>query len=468
MAGLADLFGEGSVARQFLIYGVGYEIARAIVGPVFRALEQNVNERDPNDILSPAALADLVVKGWMTQADGEKEAAKAGLDKDRFTAMVNGTGEPIPLMMALEFWRRGFMPFDASHPGEISVETAIRQSHMRDDWLNVIHQGHLQPPSAAAAVNAVLRNQISEDEGLAMAWYAGLGVHNLAPPDDPALADTKRAFDILVNSSGIPPAPGELLTLVRRGVIPWGDLDPATKTPNPAELSFAQGIFEGDLKDKWMPALSNLYEAIPSPYYILESLKAGGIDQKTAADLFAKDGYPEAVINGFLSGAAQAKVAKQKNLTVSNIETLYAAQALSSDQATSMLTTLGYTADEAGFILELKDFDRALATLNSTVNKLKTLYVARKITATEATNALNSLGIPSGQVTVLFNDWDLERTNNLKILTEAQIAGAFKYGILAQDDAINRLVAIGYSEFDAWVVLSVEVKGPIPDQPPET
>ena len=130
-----------------------------------------------------------------------------------------------------------------------------------------------------------------------------------------------------------------------------------------------------------------------------------------------------------------------------------------------MLGQLGYNAHEAAFLLGLVDMQRAVAAIDSAVTRIGTLYVGHKITATTATNTLNSLKLPASQVTELLATWELERAANVKLLTAAEVASALYYKVIDQATAQADLEALGYQAHDAWVVLSVRMHAPLPNEP---
>lgn len=467
MSGVSDLFGESGIARQFLIYGVGYEVARSLLQPLFVAISQDqwrhavtTSSGGVHVALSPPVLADAVVKGWKTQDEAAQEAATSGTTPDRFKLMVDITGEPIPLELALEYWRRGFMPFTASSPGELSVVTAIRQSHMRSDWAKVIHQGHLTPPSIAAAVEAVVRNQVTRTAGIAMAWYAGLGVHDLSLPTDPAVADTERAFQILYDTAGRPPAPSQLAELVWRGVI-------GVHGRGATETTFEQGVYEGDLKDKWEAPLEALLVKYPALYEVRVLLEHGAISPEKAATYLEKQGYAADIATALSQDATSQAVITDRLLTEGNLKALYENATITRTQALTMLGDIGYPPTAANFIVASWQLDVSFKALSAAITKVGTYYIAHKITVTQAAENLRRLTVPETQIAVTIQAWTVDATSNVKLLTEAQIADAFAYTIMDQTTALSELEALGYTPYDAWVVLSVKAKGPLPGKPPQ-
>jgi hypothetical protein len=60
---------------------------------------------------------------------------------------------------------------------------------------------------------------------------------------------------------------------------------------------------------------------------------------------------------------------------------------------------------------------------------------------------------------------DLEASVTVRTLTEAQIVDAWGKGILDDNGAMTELGNLGFTPFDAWVLLSIKAGGPLPGQP---
>ena len=61
--------------------------------------------------------------------------------------------------------------------------------------------------------------------------------------------------------------------------------------------------------------------------------------------------------------------------------------------------------------------------------------------------------------------WRIQAAASVKTLTASEIADAFLYKAMTQDEAMQELENIGYTPFDAWVRLSITAKGPLPHKP---
>lgn len=468
MPGFGDIFGSGGIGRQFLVYGVGYEVARSLLQPIFVAVAteqwQHAVESSNGAIrqpLSPADLADMIIRGIVTKEEAYPIAAKWGIYRDDLDRMALDHGEPPPLELILALYRRGELTWSAGPVPAVSAENAIREGRIRDEWIPVLKQAQFTPPSVADAVNAAIRNQLPYFTAVALAYYAGLGVQGFDVPPDADTTRTETAFKVLYDTAGRPPAPTELAELVHRGAIP-------IKGRGAEALSFEQGIFEGDLKDKWEAPLEAFLEVIPSLYQIRILLEHGAVSTAQANEWLSHLGYSSAVSQALADDATAQAIVTDRQLTEANIKTQYVAGALTESEALTLLENIGYPVDAARFIVASWDLDYQLTALKASVSRIGTYFIAHKLSANEAALALRRLDLTDAQVQGAIKDWTVARSSNVRLLTEAQIADAYEYQIMDQPTAMAELAALGYTPFDAWVILSVKLKAAQPTQPPAT
>lgn len=444
MAGLGDLFSRGSIGEQLLVWGVLNQVIGALITPGTTELQYLVLEGTTPMVLSPAELATLVNRNFMQHDAAAADAAKAGLDGTQFTRLVDLAGEaPAPGDLA-EALRRGLIAESESINGLPSFSDGIRQGNLRDIWAPLMRELAIINPSMDEAIEALVQSQLTEAE--ARHWYTLAGGN----PD---------AFTWLFDTHGEAPGPAALGEAANRGIIGWDGLGPAS-------LSFEQGVHEGRARNKWEPVYRALAVYHPPPRTVTALLRAGAITDARALELFKAAGLSAADAAAYIADAHHANTRTAKNVTRGDIETLLTDHLISEAQATTMLTDQGYSAADAKLIVTAAGIKKAASQTTSAVNRIKSLYLARKLTRTAAADTLKSLGIEAAQVQSLLAVWDDELAATVKQLTEAQIAGAFAYGILDQEQAQAQLQAIGYGAWDAWVILSVRKKAALPNEPP--
>lgn len=442
-AGFGGLFSGDSQIANIVMWTTFQQIISAALSPFLTELQSTANAAHPLQPLSPADLADMVIRGVMTEADAAPIAAKSGISAADFHSLVLDNGEPPGMDQVLEWWRRGFLPWDDGGPTVPSVERAIKTSRLKDYWADVIKASQFVPLTPADAVNAWVRNQIAEADALKYLYQNGV-----AEPE----ART------LYNTSGRPPSPLEAAQLVRRGLIP-------VHGTGPGVVSFQQAIYEGDTKDKWEPLFEAFIETVLSPFQIHNLQKAGAITGAVAFNMYREAGVPMDVANALVESGSTTKVAAVKQRSLSLVEKMYAGKLITHDQAAEYLHDLGYSPDEATDILLVNDQELELRTISNALTAVRTRYLGRKITRDDVVKILGELGMPDAQVTELVALWDIEQQAEVRTLTEAQILDAAEYGVRTNEWVISQLKGLGYSDADAWVLLQVKLKGPLPGDP---
>lgn len=455
----------GEVGRQLFVWGFLQGVITQGAAPFLRDLEYVVNDKDPNVVAVPTDLADWVERGIVTMDYAVKQARKSGVDTDQFHRMRHAAGEPPALQEALTWWRRGIITFEGVGPTKTTVANAIATGRIYTYWTDVIKKAQFTPPSVADAVTAVLRGQIPRKEGVALAYYAGLGVKTLGEGLPGPSTETERAFKILTDTAGNPPSLSELLTLVRRKLIPMGDITPKTKKATPTEISFSQGIYEGNNKDKWLPKYADLVKYVPPPRTVTAVYRHGGYNATEAQAHFEANGMTATDARAYIKSVEGTKIAGTKLEAQGVVTALYYDQAITKAQATTMLGHLGYATDTAAFILDVEDLKREKASVDSAVSRIRTLFVDHHITVTEATTALSRVNIPAAQITQLITTWTSEAAANVKTLSAAEIADLLYYKVESQATAMTLLEKLGYGPLDAWRRLSVRMHAPLPTKP---
>lgn len=444
LQGLVSGLLEGdSYLTQMFVYGAAQQVTVALLTPYLQRLINDANAGNQFVPLTPADLADMVVKTILDEQTAAGVAALSGISAEDFAKMVLDTGEPPALEQVLQWARRGILPFADAGAGNPSVPEAIRTSRVRNEWTDAILASQWQVLTVADAVNAWVRNQVSEPWALQELEYNGIK------------EDRAR---ILYNTNGRPVAPEQAITLVRRGYIP-------VHGTGPDVLSLQQAIVEGDTKDKWEPMYEKLLEAIPSAFQVRNMELAGALPADLAYKIYKDEGYSDDIAHALVKSGSAGKVAKTKQLAQSTVEKLYGDKLITRDQAVTYLESLGNDPSEAHEILEVEDFARWAASLSSAVTGTRTRYLARRISRDRAKEILTELGIPDEQITELLDVWDIEQLAQARILTEAQILDAVEYSVADNEWAIAHLEALGYSAVDAWVLLSTKLKGPQPNPP---
>lgn len=446
MPGWDALLGAGSVAEQLLVWGVLNQLIGDLLGPAIELVRENINAANPVFALSPADLAESVVRRFMDQQTAAAEAARNGINADRFATMVALAADaPGPQQLA-EALRRGLIVEQGAGVESTSFDQGIAEGRLGNKWAPMIKGLAQIWPSPTDALDALLQGQVSQGE--AEQLYQLLG-------------GDMQFFTWLFNTRGSAPTPLEAIEMANRGIIPWDGTGPEA-------VSYRQAFLEGPWRNKWEGPYRALGVYVPPPRTVTTLIHDGAISDAQALAFFQAQGMSPELAAAYVKSAHATKTSRAKELAESTVLTLYQSHALSEKEAADHLAALGYDAQDVGLLLEVTDLQREASVLNSQVNRVGTLYVNHKITRRAAADALAALGATPTHSAHLMADWDVYIASNVKQLTPAQIVDAWEYKNMTQEQALTALEHVGYTPFDAWVLLSNKAKGPLKGKPPET
>ena len=423
----------------------------------------------PRMPMSPADVANAVVQGYMTLEEGETEAAYSGLDTKPFRTMVEVTGMPPSPQDLFQMFRRDIIPEGKSPADFPSVYAGLAEGHTKDTWIKYFQKLAYVWPSPVDFVNAAVREQLPYDT--AARWAAATGLDlNIAitsPPPTASLGETSGGaptgaegpqpgsfFDLLFDVAGRPPGPEEMARMAHRGIIPWTGTGPKATT-------FQQGIAESDLKTKWTAALKAVSAYVPANGEITNWVRHGFVSKADALPMYEANAVTPAVANLMMESALVDQLAEDRQLTKGEVTTMYQNQLIDHGEAVAALNAIGYHSTQAAEILALADFRREAAAYSRVIQVIGRQVVMGKITLNNASQTLAQMGVPAQTITILTNDWKLAKQAEVPAVSAATIASAAYYGIETPDQALADIMALGYTEYDAWRLLSVRMHGPV-------
>lgn len=368
--------------------------------------------------LSPADAALALLRGNISEPAAVKAAADWGVTAEDFNVLVGNTGEPLGLEQLLEAHRRGFIDTDRLVKG-------ILQSRTRNEWVDVAEKLAYAPMSIADAVNAVVQNHISQAEGNTVASQNGLESGN---------------FDILVETAGEPLSRTEMEQLFNRGEV--------TKD------QVVQALRESRLKNKYNDLAFALHTRLIEPRELGDAVIYGSITHAQAVQKAMENGFSAEDAEIVVSGAINRKLETQRMGVVRAVETLYENNAVSEATATSIVGKMGFEPSEAAFIFQAAEFRRQEKLTAAGISAVRGKFIAHHITRVEASALLDAIGIPHQQRDSILQVWQIEHDANVRTLTPAQIVKADGMGLFkAPDSGLARLMALGYSQGDAELLL---------------
>lgn len=443
MVGIGELFGEGSIGQQMLVWQVLAQVIGAAISPGTTEISKLVNSAVPTTPLSPQTAAGLVARGLIDHGTGKDIANDSGVGGQDFDKLVHAASSAPDIAAVIDAYRRGLIGAGGDNGQQASLAGALTDAGIRPEWIPVLEKLAVQIPSVAEVMNAWLEGQI--DEGEAHRRY-------LAAGGDPTW------FQTSYNALGQAPTPSEALDLLNRGIIPESGTGPAS-------VSYEQAFLEGPWRNKWLGPFKALRRYFPPPRTVTAMFHQNQLSHDQAARYLAAQGLDPELVAAYLSHGKAAHVAADKVLAKSEILSLYTDKLISKTKAITSLEALKYTAADAALLVQLEDLRLSRSQLSQGITHVRTLFEAGKITGTVAERSLQSLEVPPESARDIVHTWEIGRTQHVRTLTSAQVESAWFYDLMPTDEALNRLVMMGYDELDAWMLLSIRGKAPLKGVP---
>lgn len=394
-------------------------------------------------LLSPPDLAQAVIRNFMTFEHAAAIAALSGYDDGQFRTLTELAGDSLSPTDATIALRRKLIPYDSGDPNKPGFLQAIQQGRLRDMWAPIIRDLAQEFPTPTDALEAALVGQVDKEQSQDL--YATFG-------GDP------KYWQLLFDTRGEAPTPLELGVLLNRKLIKHHGL-------GPEETSFDQGFHEGRWRNKWLPIYDLLRQYRPPEGIITTFLSHGVITDEQASDLYEQLGMDSQLVAWFKDEAHLEAYSEFRGLTVNATLQAYHEGIINHQQTVTILTALHVDERAAEILVELQDVQRAFEAITNAVSRVRTLYASRKITQQTARAALKDIGIDGTEIDGIVRSWQIENSVSVKVLTQAEITDAFKLGFMTEDEALTELENIGYTPYDAWILLSLKEKALVKGKP---
>lgn len=422
MPGLLVILG----ALVAMVWRVVNDVAAILVRPLLN----DIQSTDPNVPLSPGDYADMENRGIIA-ADGygAGQSAKSGIGLGDYEILVRNAGTAIPTDVANELWRRGII-------GVGTLEEIYQRNRIHSDMWGLLVASAFTPMTPGDAIEAGIKGAVDYQTAQNLFEQAG-GVG--------------EEFATLFTAAGNPIG-------VEQGTALWnhGFID---------EAEMERIILHSRINPSFSADAKLLRHKFFSPIQIGRAVASGAATAAQATEWLLADGYPADQVAAVVGGLAGQKSAKHKNLSEAQILDLYESGLFSEAQAAQDLENLGYDAGEVGFILAVYQQKRILAMTQAAVSVIRRQYLDGHIDAAQADGDLNGLGIDPGTRAHFLQIWAITRQAETKTLSMAQVGQAFKKGLIDQQTAEERWLAMGYSAADVPIIASIYGAPPPPGSP---
>lgn len=367
-------------------------------------------------VLTPAELAQMVIKDVLHEDEASTEALFSGMGRDRFHRLVLSTGNPPGPAELITMLRRRINT-------EEDVIIGLKQGYTKPEWIDRILALRHDPFTPSEAVQAAVQGHVGYEWAADEADRSGMD---------------RNHFDIAFQTAGNPPGPMEVLNLWNRGDI--------------TEAQVIEALKESRLKDKWIPAVMNLARRRIPMRTITTLVRHGALTDAQAIENLQVLGYTPTDAAAIVQAGHALTAQPHKELSVATIKAMYVDHLIDKPTGVADLVKIGYTPEAATQILDLAEHDIAARDRRGAITKVQAAFLSRRIDAANASGDLDALGVPADQRDALIRLWTIEQANNVAMLTPAQIVAAGRLKIFDELTMLARLVEHGYTPEDAVIV----------------
>lgn len=478
-----------------------------ILNNMLAPVTQRILAGDPNLQLTPADAAAAVALGFWTPEHGYSEAAKSGIDRERFAVLAQMAANRPALGEILLMARQRVVD-------DPKAREMIRTlGFTRDDANLLLKLQHipLSAPDLAAMAN---RDIITIQQGHAMAELVGVSAQDFdrlallggdpLPAQDLGVAYRrgiidrarfqrgivqgplrKEWFDVLEQLMISPMSTVDAADAVNQGYMDLGKargiarengLDPddfetlILMAGQPPGVEFAQDALNRGAISKSEFDVMFKESRIKNRYLnLLYEMRIRLIPQETARLLYRNGVYSREqalttlLKHGFSPSDAASLLELEetrgddstRDLTRAQIIDLYESGLFNDVETVELLLGLGYTERDAQAMIYLADTRNFQKYLNSAIGRVRGSFLSGKIEEAEASAQLDRLGVKVEQRDTFLAIWTTDRSTVTKTLTASQIRQALNKNLISQEDALKRLTDQGYAPDDADLFLQL-------------
>ena len=462
---VAGYTAEG-IADAVAVWDTARQAVRTVAGAVASAATQNeVNKalaRYQDVPLSPAVLADAVIRNIMSEEAATAEAAFSGLNAERFATMVTDTGESYGIIDALRLWHRGsylaeIVPTGAtgaaSYPYTLGgslggtygitqpeLDKVIYYSRVRDEFIPDLLKLSYNTMSPADAIGVAIKGRMDPADAKQL-FLAGGGM--------------PEQWDLLYEAAGDSMGVVGAVMLHHRGYITDAELEDV--------------LYQSRINPRFYPLVKLQYLHFLAPYQIAQAVKSGVVDAETANKWLLESGYPADQAAAFASTEAAGTIHTAKAETEGMILADYEAQIITEAEATQALTALGYIPSAIPFVLETYAARRVIAMRNAAITRLRLGFLAGAVSVDDVRTDLGTLGVPPAAVDSFLQAWRIELATPTKRLTMAQVGKLLEEGHMTSAEGVAYWERLGYTGPDtAWLLLLYPPGSKAPPAPAPT
>ena len=379
----------------------------------------------PTRRLEPGTAAQAEARNLLTAGEGEADAMAGGIDRERYRALV-GLAQRLPSpeeLMAL--WNRGELT-------EASVRDTLGFHGFLDDDADKMLALRDVLPGAQDVVRFAVRDVYRPEAVSRGGLLQDLPAAGTADAERVGLR--AEEFEKFWAAHWVLPAVTQAFEMFHRGVISEDEVRGLLRT-----LDIAPG---------WRDELIAIAFRVISRVDIRRMYREGVADEAKVLETYLAQGYTKEDAQLLTEFAIADATVDARELTKSEVINLYTDGALDRAAALDLLRELGFREEESEWVLSLADVKRVRKFTELAVSRVRSRYAGRRLSDTEASAALDQLGVVPAERDTLIDVWDAERDANRPALTAALVGRLYREQFITEEESRVRWAQQGYRSDD--------------------
>lgn len=231
----------------------------------------------------------------------------------------------------------------------------------------------------------------------------------------------------------IPPAVGHGFDMLHRGVIDKKGLDLLFKTQEVPPL----------WRDRLTQIAYNPYTRVD----VRRMHAVGVVNDDELLRAYMDLGYDDEKAEKMALFTIAYNSRSSKNLTKSQILSGYRKRMIGLEDAKFLLIDIGYTTAITDYMIAVEDYNDAEELQDELLKNIKTRYTENLLDRNNALVELNRLNLPSDQIDILIERWELIRFKDRKIPSRRDLENFTISGLMSFDEFRLEMRKLGYNSY---------------------
>jgi len=211
-----------------------------------------------------------------------------------------------------------------------------------------------------------------------------------------------------------------------------------------------------DVMPYWRDKLIKLAETPYTRVDVRRMYRLGVLSFEEMVRAYMDLGYSREKAEKLAEFTVKDTATEERNLTKTEVTTLYRNGAITREEASNFLAQIGYPQEHIELILSLEDYRKGRERLDRIKTTVKTRYTRGFIDRNNVIVLLSKEGVPAKEIEELVYDWDLEKEERAGLPTKTELTRFVKKGIINLDQYREMMKRLGYpDEIIEWYVKDI-------------